>query len=227
MKKKLKEEAIRLRTEERLSYSEIKERLDVAKSTLSYWLRDYPLSEEEIRKRQKDGWKKAQASRERYRNTMREKKEKKKKQTYNTKRKEMRNLPDSAFYVSGLILYHAEGGKTKEHRIKITNTDHRVLSFFTVWLERFLDIDPEKLSAELHLYEDMNIQKEVKFWKEKLGLNDDQFYEHQIREVKENSFTYPQSNRHGTCSIYYGSTEKKRELMSSIHAFLDIASEKM
>ncbi|GEM_PF-1757964 len=54
-KKKLREKAIKLRVEEKLSYSEIKKRLDVPKSTLSYWLRSYPLSEKRIKKLKKEG----------------------------------------------------------------------------------------------------------------------------------------------------------------------------
>lgn len=56
-----KKEAIQLRKEERLSIKSIAERVHVSKSTLSLWLRDYPLSEEEIR-----GRKSASASRPKY-----------------------------------------------------------------------------------------------------------------------------------------------------------------
>ncbi len=43
----LKAEAIRLRSEERLSLLEIREQIPVSKSTLSLWLRGYPLTGEE------------------------------------------------------------------------------------------------------------------------------------------------------------------------------------
>ena len=66
----LREKAVKLRTERELSYSEIKKRLGVSKSTLSYWLKDFPLSEEKIVQLKRLGWKKGEASRERFRNTM-------------------------------------------------------------------------------------------------------------------------------------------------------------
>ena len=47
-----KTEAIRLRLEERLSLKQIGRKLDVSTSTLSYWLRDYPLDKREISARQ-------------------------------------------------------------------------------------------------------------------------------------------------------------------------------
>ena len=46
-KHELKQEAIRLRKEESLSYKEIQEQLDVSKGSLSAWLRDIPLTEKE------------------------------------------------------------------------------------------------------------------------------------------------------------------------------------
>lgn len=43
-----REEVLRLRIQERLSFREIQERTGVAKSSLSRWLQDHPLSEEEV-----------------------------------------------------------------------------------------------------------------------------------------------------------------------------------
>jgi hypothetical protein len=44
-------EVIRLRVEERLSFPEILSKFNIAKSTLSLWLKDYPLTEKELRLR--------------------------------------------------------------------------------------------------------------------------------------------------------------------------------
>lgn len=52
-RKKQKAECIRLRTIERLSYKEISEKTGVAKSTLSSWLKPYPLTEAELKERAK------------------------------------------------------------------------------------------------------------------------------------------------------------------------------
>jgi hypothetical protein len=49
----LKKEAIRLRVEGRLSYDEILAQIPVARSSLSGWLRAYPLTEAEMRGRRK------------------------------------------------------------------------------------------------------------------------------------------------------------------------------
>lgn len=51
MKNEKRSKAILLRTEKRMSFSEISEELGVAKGTLSYWLKKYPLTKEEVKKK--------------------------------------------------------------------------------------------------------------------------------------------------------------------------------
>lgn len=77
MNARLRQKAIVLRTNQNLSYSEIKNRLGVAKSTLSYWLKEFPLSEKKILKLRKLGWQKGEAGRELFRETMRKRQESK------------------------------------------------------------------------------------------------------------------------------------------------------
>lgn len=49
-KKEVKEEALRLRTEEKMSLSEISKTLKISKGTASVWLRDFPLEDLEERR---------------------------------------------------------------------------------------------------------------------------------------------------------------------------------
>ena len=81
------------------------------------------------------------------------------------------------------------------------------------------------MRAELHLYANMNIAKEEKFWKNELNLTPRQFYKTQIRQLSKASFSYSESFRHGTCSLYVSSVEKKMNLMMSIQAFLKVYNE--
>ena len=69
-KNKLKQKAINLRLSG-CSYSQIKDKIGVSKSTLSNWLDKYPLSNERIRELRDNSPKRI----ENYRNTMRRKRE--------------------------------------------------------------------------------------------------------------------------------------------------------
>lgn len=221
MNSKLREQAIKLRTEKDFSYGEIRKRLGVAKSTLSYWLKEYPLGEKRILELRRQGWKSGEASRERFRNTMKRKQELKRQEVYKKYQKRLNKISEDAFFVAGLMLYLAEGGKTNYAQITLTNTDPKIIKFFIEWLINFFGIAKKKIKTELHLYENMDIKKEQKFWQKELGFRKNQFYKIQIRKLQKASFSYKESYRHGTCQIYFPGVEKKRELMMAIQAFLD------
>ena len=221
MHSQLREQVIKLRTEKEFSYSEIRKRLGVPKSTLSYWLREFPLSKEKIKELREKGWKKAEVKIERFRAAMRRKRELKEQEIYNKYQKRFEDLSEEVFFVAGLMLYLGEGGKRDYSKIVFTNTDHKIIKFFINWLNEFLEISKNKVKAHLHLYENMDIKKENEFWKNELGFQEDQFYKPWITKLKKTSFSYRESFRHGTCSLYVLGVEKKRELMMAIQAFVD------
>lgn len=222
MNTKLRQQAVDLRLKENLSYSEIKNRLQVSKSTLSYWLKDYPLSTERILELRRFGWSKGEASREKYRVTMMVKKEAKNKKEYLVQKKNLSKLSTQSYYVAGLMLYLAEGAKKKRGTIVLANTDVRVIKFFMGWMEKFLNVKLSDVRIQLHLYEDMDLAKEKKFWQKSLGLKENQIYKLSVRTIKKSSFSYSESYRHGTCSLYAFGTEKSRKLMMGMRAFIDL-----
>lgn len=222
MHKELKAKAIKLRTENNLSYNAILVQVPVAKSTLSEWLRHFPLSKEKILELRREGWKKGETSRERFRETMRSKRNERMKKIYDSCVIKMSRIPKDSFFVAGLMLYLGEGSKTDYSKIVLANTDPKIVAFFTKWLNEFLGVPRGRLKAQLHLYPNMDIKKETKFWKNILDFENNQFYKPYISKILRSSFTYKESFRHGTCSVYFGSVEKKSELMASIQAFIDL-----
>jgi len=223
MHRELKEKAIRLRLEGQFSYSAIRRQVPVAKSTLSAWLRQFPLSKERIAELKKEGWSKFEVKVERYRATMREKREKKDKEEYEKYFKYFnKKMPQNVFFSSGLMLYLAEGSKTNNYAVSLANTESRVIRFFIKWICRFFEVEKDKLRAHLHLYEHMNIEKEKKFWENELGFEGHQFYKPYITKNKKASFLYKESFRHGTCSVTLSNTIIKRKIMMAVKAYTDV-----
>jgi transposase-like protein len=222
MKASLRERAISLRKEKRLSYSAIAKELEVPKSTLSYWLSALPLSEDEILRLRRVGWQKGEASRERFRNAMRSKKAKEDEVVY--RKMERKILPMSArdFFIAGLMLYVGEGDKQNKYRVSLANSDPFVILLFTRWLTKFLQISKNQVRFGLHLYSNMNIAKERKFWQDALGFGRESFYKDQVRSVK-TAFSYTDGNRHGTCTVYVIGSKSKTEIMQGIQVFVDNA----
>lgn len=222
MKSELREKVVQLRLTHELSYSEIRKRTGVSKSTLSYWLRDLPLSNKRISELRKKGWKKGEAARELYRNSMRKKKVQEYASEYEKAKKRFSHISADAHYIAGLMLYAAEGSKKDPYKISIANTDPKIILFFIDWLQVHCAVSKDDLRFQLHLYESMEIEKEILFWINTLGIQRMQLYKAQIRKLQKASFTYSGSFRHGTCTLYFGSKEKKTLIMASIAAFFDL-----
>src|SRR3989344_9521150 len=119
MNKFLKQKAIQLRLEKQLSYSAIQKELSVAKSTLSEWLKPFPLSREKILELKRLGWKNSEAKIEMFRAAMREKREQRDRESYETYVKKFKKVSRESFFVSGLVLYLAEGSKTSNYTVSL------------------------------------------------------------------------------------------------------------
>lgn len=204
-----------------MSYSQIKEKLRVSKGTLSGWLYNMPLSEKRIRELQAD----SPVRIERYRNTMRAKRQEKNKIAYQKIADRIGNISDREFLIAGLFLYWAEGSKTKTFAIGLTNTNPNMLVLFIRWL-RFFSVPKSKLKVHLHLYSDMNIKKQIKFWSKTLDLPPSQFRKPYIKKTTLTSITYTNGFGQGTCSVILDNGPISAQVMMGIKYIQDVLLKK-
>jgi hypothetical protein len=195
--KLLKQKALEMRSRQ-MSYSQIKEKLGVNKSTLNYWLKDIPLSKERILELGANN----EIRIERFRNTMLAKQEVKRDLAYSVVSKDIGKISKREMFIAGLFLYWAEGGKTRNTTVVLTNTNPTMLKFYLRWLE-LLKVPKEKLRINLHLYSDMNINEKIEFWSNTLDIPKNQFRKPYIKKSLESSITYKNGYGHGTCCIVY------------------------
>lgn len=221
MKAEKREQAIQMRINEQMGYSTIAKKLGVSKGTLSRWLEHLPLTEERIRELRQETWSRGEAKRERFRATMRQKREQFEKEIYAKQVSAFRKVSRHSLFIAGLMLYVAEGDKKSRYEIAFTNTDPTLIRYFCSWLYMFLDVKKETLKIQLHLYENMDIAGEENFWKQALHFSQAQLCKSQVKQLRPKSFSYRDSIRHGTCKLYIGDGAKKARLMLSIRAFFD------
>jgi len=221
MKTEFREQALKLRIEKQLGYSSISKIIPVSKSTLSLWLKDYPLSKERISEIKRENLKKLEARIEKFRDSMKQKRRLDFEKSYTKYKSQFSDISKESRLIAGLMLYLAEGSKKDDYHVALANTDHRVIKFFMKWASEFLDIPRELFKFQLHLYPNMDINKEVSFWIKELNVDGSQFYKNYISKLKNKSFSYKESFRHGTCTIYCNSSELKRDLKAAIQAFID------
>lgn len=208
--KELKQKAIELR-KKGCSYSQIKDEIGVSKSTLNGWLYDMPLSEKRIRELQAD----SPIRIEHYRNTMRKKREARLAKVYTEISRKIGKLSNRELFLAGIFLYWAEGTKTRKCGIELTNTNPGMLQFFIRWLELF-DVPKSSLKVHLHLYSDMDIKKQTRFWAKTLSLSVSQFRKPYIKESSSTSITYKTGFGQGTCSITAGNTELSNKILMGV-----------
>ncbi len=215
-RKKDRQKAISMR-KKGMSYSQIKEKIGVSKSTLSGWLQNFPLSEKRIRELRDN----SPIRIEHYRNTMRAKREVKNKIAYKKIAERIGKISDREFLIAGLFLYWAEGSKTKTFSIGLTNTNPVMLIIFIRWL-KFFNVSKSKLKVHLHLYSDMNIKKQINFWSKTLNIPVSQFRKPYIKKTTLSSITYTNGFGQGTCSVILDNGPICAEVMMGIKYIQDV-----
>jgi len=210
-----KQKAISLR-KKGLSYSQIKGFLGISKSTLSSWLKDFPLSEERIKE-----LKGSEQKIERCRETKRKKKEARLNDFYNEEKKRILPLSEKELYLAGFFLYWGEGSKNDFTRISISNTDPAVIKFFMSWLEKCWNVKKENLRINLHLYKDMDINKEINFWTEVLEISKLQFDNPYIKDSISKNINHKKGFGHGTCNLKIGDARLSERVLMGLKVLND------
>ncbi len=181
-----------------LSYNEIRRQTGISKSTLSIWLKDMPLSHDQIQNLRGKNPQRI----ERFRETMRKKREAREDAVFRIVQKKYGSMNNREKIIAGLFLYWGEGTKSAPSTVAVANTDPDVLRFFMRWLN-ILGIKNNEVSVVLHLYKDMDYDKERIFWANYLRIPLSSFKKPYIKDSKLTDITYKSTFGHGTCNIRY------------------------
>jgi hypothetical protein len=217
----LRRKAISLRNKGS-TYSEIRKKVRVSKSTLSLWLKQYPLSECQLTRVVK---KRYQAI-EKFRVTMWLKQKKRLASYYLDVKKQLLPFTKKELFLAGLMLYWGEGNKASMHTISINNTDPQVIQFTLFWYLRGLGIKKSKIKVYLHLYKDMNIKQEITYWSNTLSIPKTQFIRPYIKNSKRSDIDQ-RGFGHGTCAIVTHNTVLKGKILMGMQCIADYYAQKV
>lgn len=166
-----KERALILR-QKGLSYREILQHVPVTKSTLSLWLRSVGLS-----KRQKQRLtEKKRAAIQRGWAVWHQQRLDRTENIRGEARKDFaqRTLNRDALWLTGVILYWAEGTKEKPHTlgsgIAFNNSDARMIVLFLRWLKEIACVPDEMIRLDLYIHQSGNVGRALRFWSRKVGV---------------------------------------------------------
>lgn len=168
-KLKEREKAIKLR-KEGLSYREISEKVPVAKSTLSLWLRSVGLAKKQrqrlTEKRLAAALRGATKRRNQRLVITKEIKEK--------ARREIRKISKRELWLIGTALYWAEGAKEKSKgsRLEFCNSDPEMIKLFLRWIKTIMKVSDEsiRLSIYIHKNNEERIKEVQKYWSQVTGF---------------------------------------------------------
>lgn len=212
----LRAKARRLRRQG-LSYKEIREKVDVAKSTLSLWLKDVPLKPEHrarLYTQQIEILSRGTASQQ----------ERRKREIDLIIEKSFSEiafpLSLEAYRLFGVALYWGEGNKTKN--FGFTNSDPRLVIFMIDWLKTVFNLEPTTLKAHLNIYSQQDDAALKNFWSELTGIPVANFGKSFIKPAnkgsKKNNLYY------GTISIY---VPKATNLIHVVYAWRKAVLQKL
>lgn len=197
------------------SYRQIKQEIKVSKSTLSNWLKNYPLTRDQIYNLSHND-----KSTEKYRTTMQLKREKQLLGYYDEAKLTLPPISKRELYLAGLLLYWDEGSKANRYRVSISNTDPAVLKFSIYWIVHALEVPKEKIHIDLHLFSDMNIHAACEYWSKELKIPIIQFSKPYIKQSKKTAIDH-KGFGHGTCHVRVNDTVLHEKIMMAIKAIAD------
>ncbi len=175
-----------------LSYGEIMARIEVKKSTLANWCRDVRLSAGQF--------KAIKSRRAHVPGIPRDTNWRRRVEIANLRAAAKFQVPRLAmdpFWVAGLVLYWAEGAKSRNH-LSMANTDPRALRLFVLWSRTYLRTEAE-FSIQLHLHEGNNEAEAISHWQLETGLSEANFHKTFIKAAG----TGHRKNHlpHGICTV--------------------------
>ena len=206
-------EQARLLRQQGKSIGEITSILNVSKSSVSNWVRDIVLSDEQIQKLkanqrqyggQNSGAKLNQAV------------AKNKRELYQQAGREAAR-EDSQLHLIGCMLYWAEGAKAR-NAIYFANSDPNMMLLFTRFLREELKVkdDDMRLLIHCHSHDPNEIQRVEQYW---LGLLKLSVSSLNKTQIKQGSDTRKNRLVNGVCSIRVFSTELTHHIYGAIQEY--------
>ena len=101
------------------------------------------------------------------------------------------------------------------------NTNPQIVKFGLFWYTKILGVPRNKIKVHLHLYSDMEISEEIRFWSQGLKIPLSQIMKPYIKQTKKGSINYKGGFGHGTCGLLFSDVNLKIKILAAIKAVAD------
>jgi len=212
----VKKERARAARAEGKSIPEIAKELNVAKSTVSFWVRDVELSAKLRRQLDKNSLDGRQKGREMIRMNKELEQEYVRKEATRLVERCFKQRDSFSWQLLAAMLFWCEGQKELTGGIKFANSDPKLVQVFLSSLRKGFEIKEQKFRALIHLHDYHNVKTQTKFWSKVTEIPIDQF---QTPYRKPHTGVRKRENYPGCISIRYYDTSLARRLTALYHAF--------
>lgn len=168
-----KERAFQLR-KKGYTYNEILELLPIAKSSLSLWLKGFPLTEYEKQFLKKRVDKNISLGRIRAAAANRRGRLEREKEIFLAAKSEFNELVKNPFFQVGLALYWAEGSK-RTWGFQFMNSDTSMITLMIKWIRLFFHIPKDKIFVRLYIHKPYAHENCERHWSKKINIPLSQF----------------------------------------------------
>jgi len=207
-----KQKAISLR-EEGKSYGEINKILGIAKSTLSTWLKDLPISKK-VKTQNINKAKFVWADNIKRFNQLRSEKYQKETQLLiKNFSLEVSSLSNRDLFFIGLALFWAEGGKREKWNVRFVNSDPMIIRSIMRFFREVCNVADEKFTLNMHIYPNIEENEAKGFWSKVTNLPLTQFRKSQNQISKSSKFKRPVDRlSYGTLHINIGDANLNKKI---------------
>lgn len=157
---------------------EIAKELQVAKSSVSYWVRDIVLTKSQRTRLNKNGHSVEAIEKRRQARLANTKRQREKIQC--AAAEEVRVLKHNPIWCLGIALYWGEGGKTQQS-VRLANSDPAVISLIMRFFREICELPEEKFHGHVHTFSHQNAKKAEKYWSKVSGIPAKRFYKTYIK----------------------------------------------
>lgn len=199
----IRQKAVELRLETKLTIDEIAERLALSRSTVFYWVADIPIPET----------RRQSAARQRASDANRVRARKKRDVAYEEGVARYPDLINEPTFRDFICMYIGEGTKKGRHNVALCNSDPAVVKLAQRWILR-LGRNPARYSIQYHA--DQSLDDLRRFWSVELGIGPGEIRFQ--RESNSNQLTGRNwKSRHGVLEVRCCDTYLKAKIDAWTH----------
>ena len=202
MKKVEKEKALIMRVQG-YSMKDISKSLGVAKSSVSYWVRNIELTEDQKQYLLKKGLFREEI--ERRRKTRLSNEQLKRDTAINSAMNMVPSITKKQIWLMGIMLYWAEGAKT-QRTVKFSNSDPRLIWIMMHFFREICNVPEQKFRGYVHIHQHLDYRLAENYWASVSGIPLTKFFK-TYRKQNKSSLGKKDNLPYGTFDVYVLDTQ--------------------